>query len=129
MNLFYIPYSTFNILPNALTFIQKNNKMQYMSLESKQSEISIFDENASLSEKYNLTTTHFFQVLKQLEVGRIMSKEDLMRILIGDDYDVLPDGKKNLIWSMSIEPDIDQAIETGKLLKKEDNFEILNKNN
>ena len=75
----------------------------------------VFDEIAKLGEQYGLTTHRFMEHIQSLPLGQRVSRETLMRSLIGDSYDQLDEGKRNMIWTMLVQPDLKTALEEGML--------------
>lgn len=77
----------------------------------------VFDEITEIGEKYRLTTSRFMELIGRKSMGERVSRETIMRDLMGPDYDQMDEGKRNLIFTTLVEPDLEHAVELGVLKK------------
>ncbi|MDO8523408.1 MAG: hypothetical protein Q7S12_03970 [bacterium] len=75
----------------------------------------VFDEVTELGKKYELSTNRFMQTVSQKQSGTKVTRESIMQELIGEDYDAMPNGTKNLIFTTLIKPDLETAVDGGTL--------------
>lgn len=86
----------------------------------EEGEKGVFDEIAELGKRYDLTTARFMRVIGEKSPGEKVTRDSIMTELIGPDYSEMPDGRKNLIFTTLIFPDLDTAVEHGSLKKISD---------
>lgn len=75
----------------------------------------VFDEIAGLGKKYELLTSRFMVLIGSKPVGDKITRDSIMRELIGTDYDTMSEKTQNIIFTTLIKPDLETAVEDGLL--------------
>ncbi len=76
---------------------------------------SLPEEIIGYGDRYNLTTTRFMEMVEQTPPQTKLTREGVMKALIGNDYETLDGGTRNLIFTTLIQSDLETAVEIGEL--------------
>jgi hypothetical protein len=76
---------------------------------------NIFNDVANLGQKYELSTNRFMKLIGEKAVGEEVTREAIMKEMVGADYDSMDTGQRNTMFTMLFEPDLSTAVEMGIL--------------